>query len=731
MAHKRPRLSASATALSAPELTFARATDMDLLQHRSFQKPLPKDVRLQAVPGSSPGRVSFVRASGTAASGTTSHRERDDLLARLNFSAADERRKALLERLRAIDQARSDLAAKAAAAAAAAATAPAVDAAKEVGTQKDLGPAALSAVDMALPTSPTDTCPPVDGGQRATHDPSPSSPTSVCVSASVSTTMPKHSPENDIASTVPSAPPSPAAHATASPLTASTHCPSSAVSTQDTAPDCDPDACSLPDAHLFQGRCSTAPSSAPSTESSAACLGKRTSRSRIRSVMISAMPGETALTSFSGISKCKALAFARKLIHAIIRKPTARPFSAPVQDLWPPSAIPRYFDVIALPMDLGTIKRRLDGTHYLTRVPIGTPLALGLMSDVSPSVTSNLSPAAVTAAAAGFVFDLAAFCEDVRLCFRNCMVYCPEQDVLFRCAKALMEEFDEEVLDAPRPAPIFPEGTVKKLLKDKNCAREKVKVNVSTPRTRKRPCNARSVPKARLSSHQVPGGKHSKSRGQGKVDAKSCRTPPSGTSTRKRSAAKSQATVLKVDNDAVALEERLEYLLRCRSSIAGGKHDVSGEDLQMSFEEKSRLSARLSAVPVDKICELVAILSSAAKREKNVIGTEEIEIDMDKLDLRTLRKVEELVDSCVDPKIGGRPKSGKIRKAIDLTEFDGIVEIDGEIAALTAQLQQVKAAAGTTRAGGLWDDSSSSESDGLSGASSSGDSESSDESEAD
>jgi hypothetical protein len=310
------------------------------------------------------------------------------------------------------------------------------------------------------------------------------------------------------------------------------------------------------------------------------------------------------------------------------------------------------------------------------------------------------------------------------------MVYCPEQDVLFRCAQALMEEFDGEVLDAPRPAPIFPEGSMKKLLKDKKCTKENVKAKAPPPRTRKRPCNTSTTPKARLVSNRVLGGKRARSKAQGKIDdAKSCNASDSGAGSKKRSTDKVQAVGVRVDSDAIALEERLEYLHRCRASITGHDHEVSVEDMQMSFEEKSRLSTRLSAVPVDKVCQLVAILSSALSKGNSVSGTDEMEIDMDKLDVRTLRKVEEFVDSCVDPKIGGKPKSRKSPKSVDLTEFEGIVEIDGEIAALTAQLQQVKAAAGTSRPGGLWDDSSSSESGGSSGASCSGDSDSSDESD--
>jgi len=65
------------------------------------------------------------------------------------------------------------------------------------------------------------------------------------------------------------------------------------------------------------------------------------------------------------MSKCKRLHFCRKIIQSLLRNTTAAPFKAPVNELWPPEAIPRYFDVITRPMDLRTVKKNLELSVYI------------------------------------------------------------------------------------------------------------------------------------------------------------------------------------------------------------------------------------------------------------------------------------------------------------------------------------------------------------------------------
>jgi hypothetical protein len=375
-------------------------------------------------------------------------------------------------------------------------------------------------------------------------------------------------------------------------------------------------------------------------------------------------------------------------------------------------------------MDLGTIKRRLESNYYLTQISQSTAVAGTAFSLAAGAGVSAMSSVPQPSVPRGFVFNLAAFASDVRLCFRNCMIYCPEQDVLFRCAKTLMEEFDEEMLEAPRPVPILPESGAKKPKREKAPSAERAKISDRPKKNRKRGATDGGEMSLDSGTNSASSKARTVQRRPSSLPSSPCvpdaRTVKQGHSTK-------DCPPGRDGSDIEKMTERLEYLRRCRVAMAGAP-DGGLLAMPMTFDEKSRLTRRMSAIPASKIGQLVAILSES-KSSGGSGASDEIEVDMDKLSAVTLRKIEALVDSCVGSNVGGK-KPKKPALDVDLSEFDGLEEVEREIAAISAHIEHARAAITAGKIGGLWDDSSSSESESESGSSDdSSDGESCDESD--
>ncbi|KAH3765763.1 Transcription factor GTE3 [Pelomyxa schiedti] len=88
-------------------------------------------------------------------------------------------------------------------------------------------------------------------------------------------------------------------------------------------------------------------------------------------------------------------------LEALVSKPEALPFTAPVDAL--ALGIPDYFAIIAHPMDLGTVLRRIRKQEY-----------------ASPTECA----------------------KDVRLVFRNAMTYNTPNSAVYQQARALHNDFD-------------------------------------------------------------------------------------------------------------------------------------------------------------------------------------------------------------------------------------------------------------------------------------------------
>jgi Bromodomain extra-terminal - transcription regulation/Bromodomain len=504
----------------------------------------------------------------------------------------------------------------------------------------------------------------------------------------------------------------------------------------------------------------------------AAQASRRTARPRVQSVMLSTMPGECENVRTPGMSRCVSLVFCRRLVSTMLRAPTGRPFSAPVLKLWPPEAVPRYKEIITRPMDLGTIKSRLESVYYLRQPGAANDISgslavsssandvvatspLSSSSHPCPSLSSfpNLSgalnkvvtesvsggsggggdgpdcsrvvgsgadcaPSTVPTRTSGFVFDLAAFCADVRLCFNNCLLYCPAAEPLHGTARALLDKFDTDVTNCPLPLPILPEAK-----------KEKLRVRALSEFASNAGVSCMDVTSSALSAGSDGGD-----------DPRPPKKPRRPRSASKSKAQKEATTAMECQEELApelvqraepqnlrALKRRMEYLRQCRVRVVARENGVN--DVPMTREEKARLTNRLGSIAIDKVAQLVRIISRATG-QTGVADDDEIEIDLDDYNAVTLREIEGFVDSCVPKHIGGEP--AKTGKAEIGSEFESVDEIEVEMATVMAELQGVKARrAAVSSSGGLWDDSSSSDgssSDGSSGSDSSGsESESSDD----
>lgn len=365
---------------------------------------------------------------------------------------------------------------------------------------------------------------------------------------------------------------------------------------------------------------------------------RRASRCRTPSVLLRGFPGEGAgVFSPPGISQCKRLAFCKKMVNEMLRGTTARPFSAPVNELWPPESIPRYFDVITRPMDLRTVKRNLETGEYLRR-------------------DRGLSP--------GEIFNVSLFEEDVMQVFRNAMIYNSAGDLLYESAKRLLDDFEADMKKLP-PVDKKPAKKAKKRVKA-------IAGKVAIP----------SIPKRQ-------GGGSPGSKGVGKRTAK--RKSSLTTSPLTPQAPLSGSMSLRQLKELVAeLRKHRNYLeLAIASPMTG---TVRGHSqlallyaLEMTAEEKAELTENIAKLSVDKVDKLVAIIKNSGQDGLDGGKDGELEMDIDQFDNKLLRDLEVYVESVLD--LARKEKGPKSQLE---TQYHTVEEVDAAIKAAEDQILEIR-----------------------------------------
>ncbi len=362
---------------------------------------------------------------------------------------------------------------------------------------------------------------------------------------------------------------------------------------------------------------------------------RRATRPRTPSVLLHAMPGETVLRKLPvGVLKCKRYCFCKKVISILFKNPSATPFSAPVKELWRPEAIPRYFDVITRPMDLGTIKKNMEGVTYLN--------------------THESNPL--------LMFQPNLFAEDVRLVFRNAKIYNKHGDVLYNCASDLLQEFEQmwvELPPLPRPGENRRKRQAGGLLR------------------------SGSLPKrGRTAEAQMLFGDGTMGRSSGKSKSKksSKSAPISTTRTLK---------ITKFDEsmNSRQLKKRSEYLRKCRIALRARTPLPKGNtfydraallyEVPLNDVEKNEIAKGIKRLPSTKLNTFLSIVGDVANKDEE----EEFELDIMSLDTKTLRNIEAFLESTLS-------SFKTIRTSSIGEEFIAVEEFEAELKLIEQRLSQ-------------------------------------------
>uniref|UniRef100_A0A8C1YCC7 Bromodomain containing 4 n=1 Tax=Cyprinus carpio TaxID=7962 RepID=A0A8C1YCC7_CYPCA len=250
-----------------------------------------------------------------------------------------------------------------------------------------------------------------------------------------------------------------------------------------------------------------------------------------------------------------------------------------------------YLDIIKHPMDLSTIKEKLENRQYR---------------------------------------DAQEFAADVRLMFSNCYKYNPpDHEVVAMARKLQLKAVHEQLAALSQPQASKPKKKEKEK-KEKKKDKHKKKAGVMpaleeilepplTLKAQGKPKNKDPLPKKPKKLSKKEGGKGSRSM-----------APPGA----------APPTLQPV----VSLDPEEELGLSGAVAMAGMP---AGEKCKpMSYEEKRQLSLDINKLPGDKLGRVVHIIQSREPSLKNS-NPDEIEIDFETLKPSTLRELERYVSSCL------------------------------------------------------------------------------------
>lgn len=109
------------------------------------------------------------------------------------------------------------------------------------------------------------------------------------------------------------------------------------------------------------------------------------------------------------------------LVQHLLTDEHSELFAKPVLELWTEEELPGYFEVVAIPMDLGTVMRQLKALDYVAVLEDNT-----------------------------LVLDEHAFFADVRRVFRNAIQYNDKKSEFYRHARRLISQADRRFASRPK-----------------------------------------------------------------------------------------------------------------------------------------------------------------------------------------------------------------------------------------------------------------------------------------
>lgn len=451
----------------------------------------------------------------------------------------------------------------------------------------------------------------------------------------------------------------------------------------------------------------------PSPTSAPATSTRGSGRVRTPSVLLSSHPGEkTSALRAHPVIKNKKVSYCLRLVKDMLRLKDGFGFSKPIDQLWSVDQLPGYFEMISNPMDLDTVRQRLEEGYYLS----------------SPGKEEVEE----------VMFNSESFASDMRLIFSNAKTYNRSGDIFYDAATRLSEKFETKF--AQMPAAIA-SASVKKSKK-----RRKSQASANDD-DEKRTDSAKRRKVGGAGGDANTNGQQKRNQASKKKSATQSASKAQnagGTANRKKIAKPVQ--VVERNTETMSIEDMKTRLLALQrqktvteagspaSSPATGGDSYLAEakalyHIPMTFDEKVQLSQNVSKLPADKLQKLVKLAAKNNSSSMEVNNREEIELDIESMNNKTLREMEAFVNQTLFRKKGGGPNA-------DVFSMSN-TQVVSEIAKLTAILRKRSKAQNGSESSGdatgkkqrsFYDSDSSSDSD-ESGSGNSSDGESSSGSE--
>lgn len=361
----------------------------------------------------------------------------------------------------------------------------------------------------------------------------------------------------------------------------------------------------------------------------------------------------------SCMSKCKRFQFCKKLTSTLLKDRRAAPFSAPVKELWSLEYIPDYFDIITHPMDLGTIRKNLETRQYII-----------------PSKGEFLP----------FRFDVDKFANDIRLVFRNAIIYNKEGDYLHNDAHCLLEDFERTMKEQ---LPVSPQ-------------KEKCIEPVPTSKKRKVPLALPRQNKSVSARRRRRGKAVDTTILLDAIDTDTTSKLSTGRSRKSKSSQQqcSSGGLTELEVDVMSrdeLKERLQYLKNCREAVQARSPIPKGEgylsraallyDITISDSQVRKCVNAIceGRVPTEKMQALTELINQCKNEDGTPASatldsaTGEFETELNYLDNKSWRNVEAFLEEHV-------PKFKTVRSSTLGREFHSVSDVDSEIDMVNSKL---------------------------------------------
>ncbi|KAK1339800.1 hypothetical protein QTO34_018357 [Cnephaeus nilssonii] len=353
-----------------------------------------------------------------------------------------------------------------------------------------------------------------------------------------------------------------------------------------------------------------------------------------------------------------------------------------------------YYDIVKNPMDLGTIKRKMDNQEYK---------------------------------------DAYEFAADVRLMFMNCYRYNPPDHEVVTMARMLQDVFEmhfAKIPDEPvesKPVYNIKTDTTKPLGRESSTETSSEDNSSDDSEDEQAQCIAniqeqiKAVHQQLQVLSQVPHHKLKKKNDKSKQEKKKEKVNNTDENPRKKFKQMKSKEKSKINEP------------KKRQPVLALKSEDEDNAKPMSHDEKRRLSLDINKLPGDKLGKVVHIIHSREPSLRNS-NHEEIEIDFETLKTTTLRELEKYVAACLR-KRPLKPRGKKIMKSNE--EFHAqkkqelekrLLDVNNQLNSRKCQTKSKKTPSSTAVVGigSRLTDSSSSSSESESSSSGSGSSDSSD-----